>query len=350
VWARAAHGDLPDVERALYEDRTLVRLLGMRRTVFVVPVELVPAVLSACSRAVAARERRQLLGWLAEAAVADDVETWLAGAERAVLDAVTAHGSPTAAEVSATDDRLRTELVLARGKSYQGTVRVGSRVLLVLAAQGHVVRGRPLGSWTSTQFRWSPASSWHAQPPESPDQEAAEDELARRWLTAYGPATVDDLRWWTGWTVTATRRTLTRLKAVEVDLDGAPGVGLGGDLDPVEPEPDAPPSVALLPALDPTPMGWTRREFFLGPHAEQLFDRTGNVGPTIWVDGRVVGGWAQRADGEVAVALFEDLGAGTVDLVHRRAAALGAHLGAVRLSPRGRAAAPIERALVNGTR
>ena len=63
------------------------------------------------------------------------------------------------------------------------------------------------------------------------------------------------------------------------------------------PEPD--PTAALLPALDPTPMGWVERDWFLGEHRAPLFDRTGNIGPTIFWQGRVVGGWAQRADGEI---------------------------------------------------
>ena len=74
---------------------------------------------------------------------------------------------------------------------------------------------------------------------------------------------------------------------------GVPGMVLAGDL---EPPPQTGPWAALLPALDSTPMGWQRREWFLGQHAARLFDRTGNVGPTLWWDGRIVGGWAQDRD------------------------------------------------------
>ena len=47
---------------ALYDERTLLRMLGMRRTMFVMPVELVPVVQAACTRAIAERERRRLVG------------------------------------------------------------------------------------------------------------------------------------------------------------------------------------------------------------------------------------------------------------------------------------------------
>ena len=45
--------------------------------------------------------------------------------------------------------------------------------------------------------------------------------------------------------------------------------------------------------------GLDARDWYLGPHRPALFDRNGNAGPTIWVDGRIVGGWAQRSDGEI---------------------------------------------------
>src|SRR5690606_3327416 len=80
--------------------------------------------------------------------------------------------------------------------------------------------------------------------------------------------------------------------------------------------------VALLPGLDPTPMGWKERDFYLGRHATPLFDKNGNIGPTVWLDGRIVGGWAQRAAGEVAYRLLEDVGKRATALIAREAASL----------------------------
>ena len=96
------------------------------------------------------------------------------------------------------------------------------------------------------------------------------------------------------------------LGAVEVDLGGGTGAALPDDLGGTE---DPGEWAALLPALDPTVMGWSDRSWFLGPHAKSLFDVNGNAGPTIWLNGQVVGGWAQRADGEIAIRLLEEVGA-----------------------------------------
>ena len=51
----------------------------------------------------------------------------------------------------------------------------------------------------------------------------------------------------------------------------------------------------------------------------------------MWLDGRVVGGWAQRRDGEIAVKLLEDVGADAAALVQAEAARLPGWLGALRV-------------------
>ena len=52
-------------------------------------------------------------------------------------------------QLSAAVPRLRTPVVLAEGKPYQGAPNVTTWVLFLLAADGRIVRGRPQGSWTS---------------------------------------------------------------------------------------------------------------------------------------------------------------------------------------------------------
>jgi hypothetical protein len=192
-------------------------------------------------------------------------------------------------------------------------VPVSSRLLYVLGMEGRIVRTRPAGSWRSSQYRWAAATRWWENPPAAgEDVAAARVEITRRYLATHGPATLADLRWWTGWTVAAVRTALAEAGTVTVDLaSGDEGYVLDGD---VEPDPVQPgPQVALLPGLDPTPMGWKARAWYLGPHGEVLFDSNGNAGPTVWVDGRVVGAWAQRPDGRVVYRLLEQVEASALD-------------------------------------
>ncbi|WP_225859334.1 winged helix DNA-binding domain-containing protein [Streptomyces albicerus] len=330
---------VPEMERALYEDRTLVRMHGMRHTVFVFPTELVAVVHASTAIAVAARARAALIKDMAKAG-APDAE-WLAEVEASALAALARRGEATAVELAQDEPRLREQFVYAAGKSYEGVHTVSARLLRVLGAEGRVVRGRPLGSWTSTQFRWAVA------PPsaELPVAEA-QAELVRRWLAACGPATEADLKWWTGWKVSDVRAALSAVGAVAVSVDEGVGYVLA---DAVEPVAAGEPWAALLPGLDPTAMGWRERDWYCPAELRSaLFDRSGNIGPTVWWDGRVVGGWAQRPDGEIAWRLLDAEGVGREarDAIEAEAARLHAWVGPTRVTPRFRT--PLERELASG--
>ena len=104
--------------------------------------------------------------------------------------------------------------------------------------------------------------------------------------------------------------------------------------------------MSLLPALDPTIMGWRHRAWYLGPHREPLFDRNGNAGPTVWVGGRAVGAWSQRAGGEVVHRLLEDVPRRDVRRIDAAARALTAWMDGVRVTPRF--PTPLDRELANG--
>ena len=339
--ARTLDPGVAAVEQALYEDRALVRILGMRRTMFVEPVELMGVVQAACTDAIATQQRRLLVDLVGRAGLADDPPAWIEDVEKVAVRALEARGGATATELAKDDPRLAQQIVLAEGKPYEGRQSVVSRILLLLAAEGRIVRGRPRGSWVSGQYRWSVVDAWlpDGVPPWSLQE--AQAELVRRWLRGFGPATIADVKWWTGLPMGQVRRAVAETGAVEVDLDGTPGLVLPDDLDPV---PAPGPWAALLPALDPTTMGWAGRDFYLGPHRPALFDRNGNAGPTIWLDGHVVGGWAQRTTGEVVLRLLEDVGTDASEAIEAEAARLTAWLTPVRVTPRFRT--PLERELI----
>ncbi|MFI5682466.1 winged helix DNA-binding domain-containing protein [Streptomyces sp. NPDC051636] len=327
---------VPETERALYEERTLVRMHGMRHTVFVFPADLTAVVHASTGLDLAARARATLLKDMAKGGAPD--AAWLAEVEASALAALARRGEATAAELARDEPRLREQFVYAAGKSYEAMHTVSGRLLRVLGVEGKVVRGRPLGSWTSSQFRWAVA-------PAHPELDPAEARAAllRRWLTACGPATEADLKWWTGWRVTDVRAALRAIAAETVSLDEGVGYVVPGDTGPVTGP--AFPWAALLPALDPTTMGWQERDWYLPPELRPLlFDRSGNVGPTVWWDGRVVGGWAQRASGEIVWRIVDaGVRREAESAVAAEAERLRSRLGGARVTPRFRT--PVEREL-----
>lgn len=339
VVARMETPRVEATEQALYDDRTLVRMLGMRRTMFVVPTGLVATVQASSSNDVAAGQRRQLVRAIAANGIAD-ADGWLRRLEAATLEVLVAHGGAHTSELSELVPELHHTITVGSGR-WTTEVRMASRVLLLLAADGHVVRGRPRGTWLSSQYRWIATSQWLGHGVDELDPGAARAGLARRWLARFGPATFDDLMWWTGWTRTRVRRAVAELDTVGVELDdGAVGLVLADDVDPV---PEPPPWAALLPGLDPTPMGWKTRGWYLGPHHDAVFDSTGNVGPTVWWNGRIVGGWSQQADGTIVHRLLTDIGADGAAAVEAEAARLQPHLVGTAVTPRFRS--PLDREL-----
>lgn len=297
-----------DVDRALYDERALVKQLAMRRTLFVVPRDLLPAVWGSASARVAGVEGRRLARDVVAAGWTTDPERWLAEARRDTLALVdSAADGVSAQEVREQVPALAGTLTVSPGTKWGGEVPVAPRVLGWLAARADIVRGVNAGPWWSARPRWTTTGRWLGERPDPWPEAEGYAELVRRWLGTFGPGTETDLVWWLGSTKTAVRRALAALGAVEVALDG----GQTGWLlpDDLEPEPAVEPWAALLPVLDPTMMGWKQRDFHLDPgHTPYLFDSVGNGGTTAWVDGRIVGCWVQDDDAAVRVVLREDVG------------------------------------------
>jgi hypothetical protein len=335
--ARIPGFSVADLETAMYQHGQLRKHLAMRRTLFVFPTDLLPVVQAACTKRVLAAERKRLIRDVERAGITADGARWLTRAERAALRELTSRGQSTGAQLSKTVPELQARIRVGEGRKWGGEIGVAGRVLTILEAGGRIVRGQPDGSWTSSRHRWLIAPDGPI--PALPEDEAL-TELVRCWLAAFGPATIADLAWWTGLGVTRVRAAVAALAAVEVSLDGERGVLLPED---VEPEPPAAPAAAFLPSLDPTTMGWKGRSWYLGEHGPALFDTSGNAGPTVWWDGRVVGGWTQRPTGEVAYKLLEDVGAEARDAIQREAAVLEDWLAGTVVTTRF--GTPLDRAL-----
>lgn len=337
--ARMRRPTVAAVERALYEERSLVRALGMRRTMFVVPRETFPLMHHGCAAPLGPAERRRTARMIEEAGLVADGMRWLRRAERAAVEALADLGEATAKQLSGAVPLLAKRIAYGEGRRWAGEMGVVTRVLFLLSTEGRVLRARPLGSWISGQYRWALTETWLGEPTPDVPAEEARAELVRRWLEAFGPGTLTDLRWWTGWTLAQVRAALATVGAIEVQLEGSTGWLLPDDLSPVR---DPAPWAALLPGLDPTVMGWKEREWYLGEHGPALFDRNGNAGPTVWWDGRVVGGWVHRPDGEVAYRLLEDVGSDAETAIDAEAGRLQAWLGETRVIPRFRTPLEVE--------
>ena len=139
VRARVDGVTVADVDRALYEDRTLVKQLAMRRTLFVFPRDLLPAAWGSASARVAVTLSTRLAKEVEKAGLADDGTAWLEDAKAAVLERRSVDGGAmTAQEIRERVPALEARLDLAPGKSYG--VNVADRAAGAHASSGSRAR------------------------------------------------------------------------------------------------------------------------------------------------------------------------------------------------------------------
>jgi Winged helix DNA-binding domain len=148
------------------------------------------------------------------------------------------------------------------------------------------------------------------------DGEEGRREVIRRFLSAYGPATADDLPRWLGFRGVEMKRRLRELsdELVEVDVGDATGWLLERDLDALESAPK-PRAVRLLPAFDPYVVGFRPRSLLVDEaHEAKIFRPQAWLSPVVLVDGRAAGIWERERRGrrlEVRIEAFARLSAAT---------------------------------------
>ncbi len=325
-WARVQSPEIAHLDRALYEERSLVKQLAMRRTLFVFPRDLLAAAWGSASARVAHSQQARMAKEIVKAGVDTDGERWLKRVRAQVLSVLAEHPDG----LSALDLRKLVPMMRVKVSVSASNPWSASQVLTYLGARADIVRATNIGHWHTARPRWTLTRHWLSHIPDPCNAADGFRELVRRWLRTFGPGTEDDLVWWLGATKTVVRAALAELAAVEVSLDhGAHGWLLPDD---IEDTPDPGPWVALLPMLDATVMGWQSRGFYLDRHQQQLFDSQGNAGTTIWVDGRVVGYWAQDNVGAVRLRLLERVSARARRALESEALRLTEWLGGVQPS------------------
>jgi hypothetical protein len=319
-----------DVESALYDARSLVKVMGMRRTLFAVTPELVAPIAASVGRRVGTANRTRLEREAAGLGLGPD---WIDRAKDAVVAALDGVERSTR-ELRDELEHLGGTFVAGKGTKWAADVPLMTHVLTIACAEGSVVRARNRGHWRISRPTYTSMASWLGGDVERWDEPAAYAELVRRWLWTFGPGTEADIVWWLGTTKGAVRQALADVEAIEVQLDdGRTAFALPDDTDDLARPAEREPWAALLPTLDPTTMGWRERRFYLDPaHVPYLFDTAGNAGTTVWIDGRVVGCWVQDDDGRVRTILREDIARPSRRLLDVEVERLDALLGGERIT------------------
>ena len=158
-------------------------------------------------------------------------------------------------------------------------------------------------------------------------------ELTRRYFTSHGPATLPDFVWWSGLTAADARRGLA---LIDSELRNELVEKTDYYFSFAKPKTQRPLSTAhLLPAFDEYNVAYKGRQIMLG-HTSAALSTADMLGPTVMLDGMIVGRWKLRADQSVAIAAARRLSkterGALAQAVDRYGAFLGAPLTVEHLS------------------
>jgi hypothetical protein len=306
LFSRAKNFTRKQLDEELYEKRNLGKIRCVRKTVYVLPKEMLSIAYSATKMMVelASEHYSRYLG------VTQKEYTKLS---QLILQLLKGRGM-TAKEIK---KELMTDLNV-------------SAVLNLMCDQGLLIRGNPRSGWKSNLHTYY---LFHDYFPDVNLNEPSEDRavalLVQYYLGSFGPVTENDITWWTGLNKTAIQGALKKLgeQIVLVNIDGFKGgfFILQSDMALKKAAPKNR-VVNLLPALDSYIMGYKERERFLSyQHYDKVFDRSGNATSTILLDGKVVGVWDFTADKKpfVKILLFEQVENSVLTEIYSKAQKIG---------------------------
>ena len=296
VWARVEGLDRRAVQRALWEDRTLVKTWAMRGTLHLLPAAELPLWQAALST-----NRRYLKPALWQKYFGITIQE---------LDCL------TEAVAVALEGRVMTREELAREVArLTGSATFGAKlaqsswgtILRPAAFTGRLCFGPSLGQ----RVRFTRPDTWLAAIAPPVDPQIAPPTVTRRFLAAYGPATHHDLaRWWNGGSVSTARQWIASLgeEASPVEVDGAQAWMLAADAREASELPPAR-SVRMLPGFDQYVVAASchAERLLPGDLRHRIYRPQGWIAPVLLVNGRMEGVWRPEIKGsrvEVAIELF----------------------------------------------
>lgn len=204
-----------------------------------------------------------------------------------------------------------------------------SPVVNLMCDQGLLIRGAPEKGWRSNLHTYHLFNEYFPDVKLDGVSEGDARKAVVRWyLDSFGPATENDVTWWTGFPKSQVRAILKNMEddVAHVDISDLGKTMLMLSKDEAQLElatKKEKPVINLLPSLDPYLMGYKDRERYIdAEHYDFIFDRSGNATSTILVDGKVIGVW-DFEEPVTKIFLFQENKEELLRGIHLRARALG---------------------------
>jgi len=273
LFVRAKNFEKEDLVTELFTKKTLGKIRGMRKTLFIFTKDLMEIIYPFAKNLTEDRELKYLKYRNISLEDYDELS-------KQILNLLQ-------------NNEFSTSQIKQKIKTKKDLVAVIS----VMCDQMLLIRGKPVSSWRDRRLLYAPFKSYF---PDLSLSKYTENEaltlLIERYITSYGPVTIDDIIWWSGITKKKFNSIFTQIE-VELmnirilDLDYEYFI-VSKDIDSIKKSDSQLNSVNLLPLLDPYMMGYKNRERYVDmKRYDYIFDRSGNATQVILQDGLVIGIW-----------------------------------------------------------
>jgi hypothetical protein len=263
-----------DLENELYTKKTLARIRGMRRTLFIETKDMIPIIYSATFKLIEKSFEKFMEFHKVTLKQYQEVS-------QAIIKILQGR------ELSASEIR----------KELNSKLNIPA-IIQVMCNKKLLLRVKPIKDWKDRRSKYALFKDYF---PEIHLDKFSEEEainiLVEKYVKAYEPVTDTDISWWTGLTKTQIRNALkkSKIQLENVKIKGIPKTFkmIKQDVDKIINTSKKEESfLMVLPSLDPYPMGYKDREKYIDANNyNYLFDRSGNNTSTIFLDGIAIGVW-----------------------------------------------------------
>lgn len=324
LWARIHELKPARIDAALCESRALVKTSCMRQTLHVLPAEDFPIYISALKQSRIEALRRTMSKFEVTEKDADQLN-------EAVLEAL-APGPMTQRELAA-----RVKPIV--GKSIRSWMEHVWSVFRLPLVEGLICYGPDQGA----QVTFVRVDQWLPRLRSVAPREANQI-LLRRYLGAYGPATVKDFSHWSGIPGKEAKPLWESLndELIEVSIEDNKASMLREDCRQLLDRNLRRPLLKLLPGFDPYLLAHAEKDHLVSNHHyKRVYRNQGWISPVVLLDGRVIGIWsvarrgkasshpvrtALRGGPSLEIELFEKISRTAREKIEEEAASLGAFL------------------------
>ena len=305
LYSRSNNFSRDNLLEALVVKKTLGKIRCIRKTIHIVPKEMIPIVFSATKKEIELNSERyyKYLG-----ITENDYEK----VSKETLKIIKGHG------LSAKE--IKSELNVSMNIS---------PIINLMCDKGLLIRGPPRKGWKSNTHVYY---NFHEHFPDLKldivDEYSARNILIKNYISNYGPVTTRDIAWWTGFPMSHVRKQIDELDSeiIHLKINGSNHdyILFKNDISELKNiKKFSQPVINFLPDLDPYIMGYKIRDRYVNKEkTNMIFDRAGNSAKTINLNGYTIGIW-DHIDPYVKIFLLQKVEKTILEKINEKAIDIG---------------------------